>query len=276
MKKTIIIVLNIVSFCLYGQVGINTDLPKSTLDIVDSKNVDKADGLILPRFTATELNAKNLDYNTAQYSALVYVTSGVGMVGTKTQNISGEGFYFYDAPNTVWQKLNVGNKTEPAIGTVKYSLQDNDHNGWVKLNGQAVTLLPTMQRTNAVSLGFISSLPDAENTLLIQRAGALGNVSGNNSIYISKAMLPNVNLTSQTNSTGAHTHTYLGANAATTNTSSQYGGQTRSVRSGQNTSSAGEHTHTPTTVSLNGGVTQQPIQKMPQSLSVNVFVYLGN
>jgi hypothetical protein len=42
------------------------------------------------------------------------------------------------------------------------------------------------------------------------------------------------------------------------------------------TSSAGNHNHTITTASINGGVSQQSIDATPKSLSVNTFVYLGN
>lgn len=39
---------------------------------------------------------------------------------------------------------------------------------------------------------------------------------------------------------------------------------------------AGSHSHTITTDSINGGVTQEPIDITPMSLSVNQFVYLGD
>jgi hypothetical protein len=42
------------------------------------------------------------------------------------------------------------------------------------------------------------------------------------------------------------------------------------------TSSAGNHNHTITTSSINGGVSQQVLDVTPKSLSVNTFVYLGN
>jgi hypothetical protein len=35
------------------------------------------------------------------------------------------------------------------------------------------------------------------------------------------------------------------------------------------------HTHTASSTSINGGVTQQPIDKTPRSLVVNTFIYLG-
>lgn len=64
--------------------------------------------------------------------------------------------------------------------------------------------------------------------------------------------------------TSNHTHSH-------TLTIESDGAHTHTV----NIADDGKHTHTITTSSMNGGVTQQALNIAPKSLSVNMFVYLG-
>lgn len=93
-----------ISYGGYAQVGINTNTPKATLDV--SANVlptnTTANGVLIPRVTVAELDAKSAYYTTLQNGALVYVTGGSSS-NAKTANITGAGFYYYDAPNSVWK-----------------------------------------------------------------------------------------------------------------------------------------------------------------------------
>lgn len=66
---------------------------------------------MVPRLTAAELQAKDGAYLAAQNGALVFVESGTG--GTaKTANVTGTGFYYYDAPNSVWVGVGGGGTFE--------------------------------------------------------------------------------------------------------------------------------------------------------------------
>lgn len=78
-------------------VGINTTDPKATLDVVGHPNdVTKADGLILPRLTLAQLNAKT-SYSSAQTGALVYVTDVTGgSTVPSTAQVIAVGHYFFD------------------------------------------------------------------------------------------------------------------------------------------------------------------------------------
>ncbi|RNA63346.1 hypothetical protein D1631_16145 [Chryseobacterium nematophagum] len=64
---------------LYGQIGINTAIPKATLDVT-AKNYDgsTAEGLIVPRMTGNQLFAAIATnvYTMDQHGAIVYIYTG--------------------------------------------------------------------------------------------------------------------------------------------------------------------------------------------------------
>ena len=182
-------------------------------------------------------------------------------------------------------------------GDVKNGLQAADHSGWVLLDGRELTTLTATQQAQAAALGIVGNLPNAENTYLSQNGDALGSVSGSNSITINQNNLPNVNLSGSTSYTpngtvGSHSH-------KTSTASSLYGvigggysidvddvggigeGNGLSKLNSSNTSSvAPSFTGTTSTISitnirLNGNQSQESIDIKPRSLSVNVFLYLG-
>lgn len=75
MKKTLLsLALISITYCANAQVGVGTNTPQSTLDIV-GKPTDTAtpDGVIAPRVSVANLDAKNAAYTTAQTGAIVYV-----------------------------------------------------------------------------------------------------------------------------------------------------------------------------------------------------------
>jgi hypothetical protein len=95
--------LSDLSYAQVKGVGINTQNPAATLDVVaDNATATMPDGILVPRMTAAELNAKNGAYTAAQNAALVFVLSGTGIAGTKTENISGPGFYYYNSATSKW------------------------------------------------------------------------------------------------------------------------------------------------------------------------------
>jgi hypothetical protein len=156
-------------------------------------------------------------------------------------------------------------------GDVKQGFQTSDHSGWILLNGRAISTLTPTQQVVASNLGIGANLPNATNAFLVQNGETLGAVSGSNTKNISRANLPNVNLTTISN--GAHTHTFSGAPGFTGDgTVGPKMGNTTGTGS-TTTSSNGAHAHT---TLLNGGVTQTTFDITKMSLSVNVFIYLGS
>jgi hypothetical protein len=89
---------------LNAQVGVNTDTPKATLDVMGKpSDVTVADGFIAPRLTGNEIKAKDALYGTDQTGVVVYVTAAASPVSTKTANVTATGYYYFDG--TVWQSL---------------------------------------------------------------------------------------------------------------------------------------------------------------------------
>lgn len=83
---------------LLGQVGINTEKPAATLDIVvGSTGSGTAEGVIAPRLTGDQLAAKNAQYTAAQNGAIVYITEASSSLTGKTKHITVRGYYYYDA-----------------------------------------------------------------------------------------------------------------------------------------------------------------------------------
>jgi len=97
--------LLIFSFCIASvsaQIGVDTNDPKATLDIVGIPGTDtEADGVLIPRLTLAELDAKmgQGTYDTPQNGVLVYVNDvSAGSGNTSTENITEVGFYYYNHP----------------------------------------------------------------------------------------------------------------------------------------------------------------------------------
>lgn len=111
MKKQILLLSAIgMSSLVYSQVGVNTQTPQATLDVV-GKNTDttKPDGVIAPRLTGNELKAKDNAYGTAQTGAIVYATAAVSGSTPKTINVTSPGYYYYNG--TLWTAFNGGGVT---------------------------------------------------------------------------------------------------------------------------------------------------------------------
>lgn len=108
MKKNVIIVSALfASSFLFSQVGINTETPKATFDVVGkAANAASIDGLIAPRLTGDQLRAKNAVYTTDQKGAIVFVTEADTAPATKTINVTSLGYYYFDG--SIWQKLGSG------------------------------------------------------------------------------------------------------------------------------------------------------------------------
>lgn len=174
-----------------------------------------------------------------------------------------------------WKKIS-GNAAMTVInyGDVKSGMQSGDHNGWVKLNGRAKSTLSATQQAQATALGIGINLPNAANAFLVQNGTTIGSVSSGNTKTITQANLPNINFPTATTSTnGNHNHTFYhpqgDQNYSNGGGNTWWGG---SWNYGASTAYAGDHNHT-VTVSSGGSGTALDIT--PQSLSVNMFIYLG-
>lgn len=105
-KNTTILAVLFMSGIAYSQVGINTDAPQATLDVVATPaDLTKTDGLIAPRIKGSELKLKDANYGIPQTGAIIYVTEALAPIDTtaKTINVTTLGYFYFDG--NLWQKM---------------------------------------------------------------------------------------------------------------------------------------------------------------------------
>lgn len=105
MRQNLSAILILVCSLSYAQVGINNEQPNTTLDITSKKGINDKDGILIPRITKSELNAKAANtYTATQNSAMVYVTDIAAGTNTtssaQTTKIVEPGFYYFK--DTEW------------------------------------------------------------------------------------------------------------------------------------------------------------------------------
>lgn len=240
----------------HAQIGINTDTPKASLDVVAFSATNQVAGVQAPRLTLNELTLKGTSiYGADQTGAIIFVTDvSSGNNNTPRTQVTATGYYYFDG--TLWRPLGVPVQPEVdavMIGDVKYSFGKADHDGWYALDGRAVSALSTTARAAASGLGFTANLPNSTDRSLKTKTAAetMGSTGGANFLTIAQGNLPSLSLAgtlSGTSGSGgsAHTHAFSGtsANGGTAHT------HTYSATSG----SAGvAHTHTLTATAASGG-----------------------
>lgn len=313
---------------LTAQIGVNTTDPKATLEVVGKPEIaSEPDGIIAPKLTREQLIAKTA-YAADQVGAIVYVTDLTGTTNSATQKVLAVGYYYFDG--SIWNYMN-SSVSQFNFGYVKSGFQTTDHNGWVKLDGRAISSLTAGQQARATALGLGANLPDATNAFLTQNGASLATVNGSNTRTIARENLPNVNLITNTvsagtpsgsvavspiyglmsDSQGTHGHKALvnydgsvnnpsaqgwpaGNNHSSIRSSNRGGSATSSITGSPEAGSTGvlglhyhtvpSHSHTAVfsgnafsshnhTVALGGS--NAPLDVTPRSLSVNIFMYLG-
>lgn len=121
MKKIIFTIGVLMSCAVYSQVGINTEIPKATLDVAGKpSDITAVDGIIAPKLKGSELKAKDALYTDEQKASLVYVTEPLDASETtaKTVNVTSIGYFYFDG--SIWQTLNATNGANPANGGMDY------------------------------------------------------------------------------------------------------------------------------------------------------------
>ena len=261
MKVLFTSVLCLLCAFTMAQVGINTNLPESTLDIreADPSAPTSEAGIGIPQVT-------------------VLPSSG-NRAGQLVMNVTDGSFYYYNG--TTWVSLS---HQAAHIGDQKNGFQTADHNGWVILDGRDVKDLTPNQQANAIALGFTSgNLPDANGAVFKMDATVdVGTSAGSNSVVLSQANLPNVVLAGTTSEDGAHSHPIRtrqddwdvsgGGHLSSPSAGPSFGRDNGSLGDNHTTRTAGNHTHS---VSVPLGGSSTPIDINPTFISVNSFIYLG-
>ena len=100
MKTLIYFFLSFISISVTGQVGINTQTPETTLEVVGKPNdISHYDGIIPPRITGNQLALKS--YSLSKKGAVVFATAPATNLSGQVINISAVGMYYFDG--TQWQ-----------------------------------------------------------------------------------------------------------------------------------------------------------------------------
>lgn len=85
-----------------GKVGINTQNPQSTLDVVGvPSDITKLDGIIAPRLTGSQLATKN--YTNSQTGAIVYVSTPAPTLTGQVSEVVSPGYYYFDG--NIWKSF---------------------------------------------------------------------------------------------------------------------------------------------------------------------------
>ncbi|MFS4432181.1 FISUMP domain-containing protein [Chryseobacterium sp. S90] len=110
MRKMYLLPMVFIGALSYGQVGINSLTPKSTLDVT-SKTSDgsAAEGFILPRVTGNALHAAEAAgvYGADQDATLAYVTAAPDPANRtgQVEGMDDAGFYYFNAGSNRWVKM---------------------------------------------------------------------------------------------------------------------------------------------------------------------------
>jgi len=164
-----------------AQVGIGTNTPNNTSMLEVQSN---SKGFLLPRMSSV------------QRTSIASPATGLQVYDNNTNSL----WYFN---GTQWVNIVM----VASFGDVKSGIQTIDHSGWILLDGRAINTLTATQQAAAASLGLVGNIPNATNSYLVQNGGAMGAVSGSNTVTLTQGNLPNVNFTGNTSNAGSHNHT---------------------------------------------------------------------
>ncbi len=184
MKKHYILVAVLFSALAYSQVGVNTDTPAATMDIVGKPTQSSVmDGIIAPRIEGAQLRAKS--YTPAQTGALVYVTVADITPDGQTIDVTAPGYYYFDG--TKWVSTG-GSKTF----TADVRRIGNNHISEDAGVGSNGTSIPGNHNI-AIGEGAMKDAVDGGSFLgniAIGGGDQLGSITGAGNIAIGYANLP--------------------------------------------------------------------------------------
>ena len=187
----------------FAQVGINTDTPAATFDVVGKPTVTSAlDGIIAPRIDGAQLRAKT--YTAAQTGALVYVTAADSAPAGQTLNVTSTGYYYFDG--TVWVKpAGSGGSGTDLDGVVGNEVLNATNNGGLVRAGGGTAASP-------YTLGLIAGSNNGDVMTWNGTAWSPAATTAALNIYNSDGSLT----ANRTLTNAGSSLTFLGANQSTT------------------------------------------------------------
>lgn len=266
MTKKLWLLLMVSGGC-FAQVGIGTFTVNNDA-ILELKSDGDNKGLLLGETALVSLTSP-APFASHVQGMTVY---NIAVSATDPDNVF-PGMYYNDG--TSWKRMAVDGLS-PALGDIKQSVLTADHDGWYLVDGRAVTLLPTAAQNNATTLGFTTSLPDANDRILKGRSSseAFAAIGGSDSFTLAQTNLPDISYTGTSTSSGTHTHSYINRGATYWNYNTGVVGGLRFIDGlTVTTESAGAHTHT---VTVPTGGTNTAVTFRPKYIVSQTFIYLGN
>jgi hypothetical protein len=102
MIKLLFPALLLIGVFSFTQVGVNTNIPNATLDVVgDPADISKFDGIIRPRVSGDQLRTK--PYTSSQTGALVFITAADSAPAGQTMEVIMPGYYYFNGNR--WIKI---------------------------------------------------------------------------------------------------------------------------------------------------------------------------
>lgn len=148
-----------------SQVGINTQVPKTTLDVFGKAgDPNITDGITAPRLTGDQVKAKDNLYGSEQTGAIVFVSQEVSVPSEKTKYIVNNGYYFFNG--FMWRPLTdvniVGTNTSTSNSGTNGKLSGADNTAY---GNTALAANTTGEINTAIgSLSLSKNIEGSENT----------------------------------------------------------------------------------------------------------------
>ena len=120
--KSIYFIFFFIATVSYSQIGINTNSPKASLDVVAAADRNSVlDGILIPQVSGDVLIIKWRTYTMAQKGIVVYVTAPPSIEFSTTEKINKKGFYFYDGTKWIGFGDNIVPNPNPQAGKNIYT-----------------------------------------------------------------------------------------------------------------------------------------------------------
>lgn len=125
MTRKLFPALLLVGSFTFAQVGVNTELPNATFDVVGNPNdTNKFDGIIAPRISGDQLRSKT--YTSSQTGALVYVTAADSAPSGQTLEVNSLGYYYFNGDPSVNRWVKMISSNDRKIRTLNTGIIAND------------------------------------------------------------------------------------------------------------------------------------------------------
>ncbi|GEM53502.1 hypothetical protein [Empedobacter brevis] len=258
MKKHFILLGALLSSAIaYSQVGINTENPNVTLDVVGkATDANSLDGITAPRLTGNQLRAKI--YTIAQTGALVYITTPDTAPAGQTIDVKTIGYYYFNG--TKWIPTE-GNNIYNADGSITGTEGIRNLN----LNGKILNFNGANRKTHWDSEGRIHQT--ATNT---STDAVMGFHNGNANLWIQQ-WSSDSQITASDGSTELGLKTHYTKDSAPITFGTSPGGNTTGLERMRITGegNVGVNTSDPTEKFDNSGITR--LRVLPQNGATNAI-----